>query len=251
MTKPYALQLQATLRDSHHMIPIGCWWARGLFGSESLPLSAAAPIGHLTHPADVLVHPWALICVQLAHTHLDARVTRHVSPSGVQLLLQGNISLFVLCALWLGSGCREVLLLWLAGAALRLRRLKHHSRLWTTDCGLNAGWDFGRILRVRWRRGGRVAYYFLIVRQLAVCPEALNGKKRKPGQIPKATEADANIISKPRKDRILFIWVSIKLLSKSIPCENKSVMWHAPSGKQSKLPLRYLNFRLAFILKPF
>lgn len=172
------------------MIPIGCWWAWGLFGSESLPLRAATPIGHLTHPALVLLHARALICVQLAHAHLDARVARHVSPSGVQLLLEENIRLFVLCALWQGSGCYEVLFLWLAGAVLRLRRLQHHGRLWTTDNWLSRGWDFWRILRVRWRRGGRVAYYFLIVREFAVCPEALNEKRSEPGQIPKATEAE-------------------------------------------------------------
>lgn len=186
---PFDCRQRYTSCDSHHMIPIGCWWAWDLFGSGSLTLQAAAPTRHLTHLALVLLHPWALICVQLAYAHLDARVASHVSPSGVQLLLQGDVRLFVLCAFWLGRGCREVRFLRLASIVLRLCRLQHHGWLWTTDRRLSAGWAFWRILGVRWRRGGRVAYYFLIVRELAVCPEALNGKKRVPGQIPEALAA--------------------------------------------------------------
>lgn len=34
-----------------------------------------------------------------------------------------------------------------------------------------------------------MAYYFLVVRELAVRPEALNGKKRVSGQIPEALGA--------------------------------------------------------------
>lgn len=123
---PFNFRQRYVSCDSHHMISIGCWRARDLFGSESLSLRAAAPTRHLTHPALFLFHPGALICVQLAHAHLDARVACHMPPSGVQLLLQGDVRLFVLCAFRLGHGCREVRFLQLTSTVLCLCRLQHH-----------------------------------------------------------------------------------------------------------------------------
>lgn len=74
---------------SHKSLASSAGFGRQLFVGIDLTLRAASPGRPLTQPA-LLLRP--LVHIQLAHAHLDTRVTCHVSAPGVRLLLISPIA---------------------------------------------------------------------------------------------------------------------------------------------------------------